>query len=109
MARSAALALTLSFIGIAVVQAADRIPAAVMTTLTNRFPAAKIDKWTKEKEDGKDVYDIEFRQGERRFEADIFADGTILNWERQIPESDLPAAVVQSPDGKVLEGPGQEK
>ena len=52
MGRSAALALTLSIIGIAVVQAADRIPAAVMTTLTNRFPAATIDKWAKEKEDG---------------------------------------------------------
>jgi hypothetical protein len=75
---------------------ADKIPASVMTTLSAKFPQAKIDKWTKEKEEGKDVYDIEFRQGEQKFEADIFADGTLHNWERQIPQSDLPAAVVQT-------------
>jgi hypothetical protein len=74
----------------------DKIPANVMTTLTAKFPQAKIDKWSKEKEEGKEVYDIEFRQGDRKFEADIFADGTIHNWEQQIAESDLPQAVLQT-------------
>jgi hypothetical protein len=78
------------------VMAADTIPANVMATLTAKFPQAKIDKWSKEKEDGKQVFDIEFRQGERKFEADIFADGTIHNWEQQIAPADLPPAVMKT-------------
>jgi len=76
--------------------AEDKIPATVMSALTSKFPQAKVDKWSKEKEDGKEVYDIEFRQADRKFEADIFADGTIHNWERQIAQGDLPAAVVHT-------------
>jgi hypothetical protein len=72
------------------------IPANVMAVLTAKFPQAKLDKWSKEKEDGKDVYDIEFRQADRKFEADIFADGTIHNWEQQVALSDLPQPVVQT-------------
>src|SRR5262245_33150626 len=75
---------------------ADTLPANIMSALTAKFPQAKIDKWTREKEDGKEVYDIEFRQADRKFEADIFADGTIHNWEQQIAQKDLPAAVVQT-------------
>jgi hypothetical protein len=134
---------------------ADKIPANIMTTLTAKFPQARIDKWTREKEDGKELYDIEFKQEGRKFEADIFADGTIHNWERQIAPGELPQAVVEAvhnrfpnavlkevmavtavtggverpegyeivvqrahrkdiemmmaSDGRVLEGPGQEK
>jgi len=75
---------------------ADTMPPTIMNALTAKFPQAKIDKWSKEKENGKDVYDIEFKQGERKFEADIFADGTIHNWEQQVAQKDLPAAVVQT-------------
>jgi hypothetical protein len=96
MARHAALAVTMTFVGLAIGETAGRIPAAVMTALTTKFPQAQIDKWTIEKEDGRKVYDIEFRQAGRKFEADIFADGTIHNWERQIAASDLPPAVVQA-------------
>ena len=83
---------------------ADKIPANVMTTLTTRFPQARIDKWAREKEDGKEVYDIEFRQGDRKFEADIFADGAIHNWEQQISQADLPQAVVQTVNKRFPKG-----
>jgi hypothetical protein len=76
--------------------AGPTIPANVMAALTTKFPQAKLDKWSREKEDGKDVYDIEFRQADRKFEADIFADGTIHNWEQQVALSDLPQPVVQT-------------
>jgi hypothetical protein len=75
---------------------ADKIPANVMSVLSAKFPNAKIAKWSKEKEEGKEVYDIEFTQDGRKFEADIFADGTIHNWEQQIAQGDLPRAVVQT-------------
>lgn len=96
MARTAAIALTLTLIGGAVTSGAGKIPPTVMSALTAKFPEAKIAKWAKEKEDGKEVYDIEFTQGDRKFEADIFADGTIHNWERQVAQDDLPPAVLQT-------------
>jgi hypothetical protein len=73
-----------------------QLPANVMSALTARFPRAKIEKWTREKEEGKAVYDIEFTQAGKKFEADILADGAIHNWEQQVAASDLPAAVAQT-------------
>jgi hypothetical protein len=77
-------------------QAGADIPARVLNALTTKFPQAKIDKSSKEKEDGRDVYDLEFTQGGKKFEADIFADGTFHNWEQQISASELPQPVVQT-------------
>src|SRR5262245_45113273 len=74
----------------------DKIPKAVMDTLKAKFPKAAIHKWTKEKELGKVVYDIEFKQGDRKFEADIFEDGTIHNWEQEVAAKDLPEAVTKA-------------
>jgi hypothetical protein len=53
-----------------------------------------------EKEGGIVLYDIEFKQGSRKFEADIKEDGTIDNWEKEIPVTDLPAAVRKTVDGR---------
>ena len=71
----------------------DEIPRKVMDALKARFPKAVIDKWTKEKENDKVVYDIEFKQDGKKFEADIFEDGTIHNWEKEIAIKDLPKVV----------------
>jgi hypothetical protein len=69
------------------------IPRKVMDALKAKFPKAEIDKVTREKEGDKVVYDIEFKQGKQKFEADIFEDGTIHNWEKEIAAKDLPKAV----------------
>ena len=71
----------------------DKIPKKVMDALKAKFPKAKIHKWTEEKEGDAVVYDIEFKQGDRKFEADIKEDGTILNFEEEVSVKDLPAAV----------------
>jgi hypothetical protein len=78
----------------------DKIPKKVMDALKAKFPKAEIDKWTKEKEGDKVVYDIEFKQEGKKFEADIFEDGTIHNWEKEIPAKDLPAAVTKAVEKK---------
>jgi hypothetical protein len=70
----------------------DKIPKAVMDGLKAKFPKAEIHKWTKEKEGNDVVYDIEFKQGGRKCEADIKEDGTILNFEKEIAAKDLPEA-----------------
>jgi hypothetical protein len=78
----------------------DRIPKKVMDALKARFPKAKIQKWTKEKEGDAVLYDIELTQEGRKFEADISQDGTIHNWEREIAAKDLPKAVRKAVEKK---------
>ena len=86
-------AITAALAGFLLAAAApDQIPRKVMDALQARFPKAEVVLWTVEKEDGVTVHDIEFRQDGRKFEADIAEDGTIRNWERQVPPADLPAA-----------------
>jgi peptidase YpeB-like protein len=97
--RTLAICASLLFVTTAAMRAGDQsaaIPTDVMAALTRKFPQATVDKWTKEKEGGKEVYDIEFHQGTRKFEADIFADGTIHNWEQQIAAADLPQPVTNT-------------
>jgi ribosomal protein L11 len=78
----------------------DEIPEVVMDALKVKFPKAEIHKWTKEKEGDIVVYDIEFKQVDRKFEADIKEDGTIHNWERAIKAEELPEAVKKSVEKK---------
>lgn len=72
----------------------DQIPAQVMVALKTKFTEAAIQQWTSEEEDGVVLYDIEFEQQGRKFEADIKQDGTIDNWEREVAAADLPAVVM---------------
>jgi uncharacterized membrane protein YkoI len=70
-----------------------KIPKQVMETLNARFPKAEIHQATREKEGDNIVYDLEFRQDGRKFEADITESGTILNWEKEVAARDLPETV----------------
>lgn len=78
----------------------DKIPKVVMDGLKAKFPQAEIHKWTKEKEGEIVVYDIEFEQVGRKFEADIKEDGTIHNWEKAIQAKDVPEIVMKSVEEK---------
>ncbi len=78
----------------------DKIPKVVMDALKAKFPDAQIHEWTKEKEGDIVVYDIEFKQQDRKFEADIKEDGTIHNWEKEIAAGDLPEYVKQAMEEK---------
>jgi hypothetical protein len=76
----------------------DKIPGKVMEALKARFPSPEIHQWTSEKEKNIVLYDIEFKQRGRKFEADISEDGTIQNWEKEIAVRDLPAVVRKAVD-----------
>jgi hypothetical protein len=71
----------------------DKIPKEVMDALMIKFPKAEIRQWTKEQENDLIVYDIEFRQENIKFEADIRENGVIHNWEKEITVQDLPEIV----------------
>jgi hypothetical protein len=85
-----------------------QIPAQVMAALQARFPEAEIRESTREEEDGVVLYDIEFQQQGRKFEADIKEDGTIDNWEMEIPATDLPEVVMSVVRSKYPESTIQE-
>jgi hypothetical protein len=78
----------------------EKLPKVVMDALKARFPEAEIQKWTREKEGEIFVYDIEFRQQDRKFEADIKEDGTIHNWEKEIAAADLPEVAMKAVQAK---------
>ena len=78
----------------------DKIPKLVMGSLRAKFPTAEIQKWTKEEKGSIVIYDIEFKQMDRKFEADILEDGTIHNWEKEINISDLPETVKKTVENK---------
>ena len=86
----------------------DNIPEVVMNALKARFPDAEIQKCTREKEGDIFVYDIEFKQQDRKFEADIKEDGTIHNWEKEIAAADLPDAAMKAVQMKYPESTIQE-
>ena len=46
------------------------------------------------------IYDIEFKEGTRKCEADIKEDGTYINYEREVAAKDLPKAVVEAVEKK---------
>jgi hypothetical protein len=77
-----------------------KIPAKVLGALKARFPKAEIHQSTKEKEGRIVVYDLEFTQKGRKFEADITVGGTIVNWEKGIAARDLSEAVKKSVEEK---------
>jgi hypothetical protein len=71
----------------------NKIPKVVMDALLAKFPKAKIDKCTRAKEGDEVVYDIEFKQEDRKCEADIKENGTYINYEKAIEAKDLPKVV----------------
>jgi len=78
----------------------DTIPKKVMAALKAKFPKAEIHHWIKAKDGDIVVYDIEFKQEGRKFEADIKEDGTIHNWEKDVAVKDLPDAVKKAVEKK---------
>src|SRR4051812_4637435 len=93
-------AFLLLILGVPVVRAAeesvplDKIPKAVTDSLLSKFPKAKIDKCTREKQGGDVVYDIEFKQESgRKGESDIKENGVYVNYEKEVDAKDLPKAV----------------
>jgi uncharacterized membrane protein YkoI len=81
----------------------SKLPAAVKNTFRARFPAAKIEKLDVEEENGVTVYDLEFQDGTVEKEADITAEGTLLEVTVVIDEKDVPEAAMK-PIRKAAEG-----
>ena len=75
-----------------------QLPAAAEKTFNATFPKAKIDKVDVDEENGVTVYDVEFRDGALETEADIAADGTMLEVTIVVDAKAVPAAAMKAID-----------
>jgi hypothetical protein len=71
----------------------SELPQKIMSTVKARLPGAQITSAEKETENGPVVYDLEMKDGGRKYEMDIKEDGTLVEIEKQIMDKDVPAAV----------------
>jgi len=78
----------------------NEIPPQVMTAAKARLPGAEVTSAERENENGAVVYDLELKQGGRKFEMDIKEDGTIMEIEKQIMNPDVPAAAMSAVKAK---------
>ena len=79
---------------------ADKLPKAVADALKAKFPNATITECHEEKDGDKVVYDVDFTVGKQKYEAEMTADGTIKEWEKEIEVASLPKAVRDAIDKK---------
>jgi hypothetical protein len=74
--------------------ALDKLPKAVLKSINAKFPGAKLEEASKEVEDGKTTYEVEFTFKDGEYTVSVKADGTIEEIEREVAIKDLPVAVL---------------
>ena len=77
-------------------EAKVELPAAAAEAIKAAFPNAKIEEVEVEEEDGLTLYEVELEQGDVEMEVEVAADGTIAEIETEIPQKDVPEAVLQA-------------
>lgn len=78
----------------------DKLPAKVTDAVKAKFAGAEWIGASKEKEDGKDLYEVAIKFKGTRIDVILKPDGTIEAIERQIKASDLPEPVTQALQAK---------
>jgi uncharacterized membrane protein YkoI len=76
------------------------VPKKIMDTVKARLPGAEVTSAEKETENGAIVFDLEMKDGGRKYEMDIKEDGTLVEIEKQVLDKDVPAAVTQALNAK---------
>src|SRR5215472_12601826 len=70
------------------------LPPAIDAAFKKAYPNATIKNVSKEKENGVEVYEVESLDGNQPRDLIYKADGTVVEYEEQVPESSVPAAVI---------------
>jgi uncharacterized membrane protein YkoI len=74
---------------------ADKVPQKVMDAVKARFARPEFVSITKETDNGKVVYDLEFKFEGRKYEMDVEENGTVLEVEKEVFLKDVPKAVLK--------------
>ena len=54
----------------------DKVPGAVISNFKTKYPAATDTKWITEKQEGKTIYEAQFKNNGQAIEAEFNEDGT---------------------------------
>jgi len=72
---------------------AARLPAPVWAAFHAGHPSAVVKGVSREREDGKTVWEVECTEQGRNMDITYFADGSLAVLEESVPAADVPAAV----------------
>lgn len=73
-----------------------KLPPAIDQAFKTAYPNATIKNVSKETEAGKPVYEVESVDGGRRRDLIYRPDGTVVSFEEELADADVPAAVSQA-------------
>jgi len=72
------------------------MPPAIDAAFHKAYPAAVVKNVSKETEDGKTIYEVESVDNGRRRDINYNPDGTVILYEEELRESDVPAVVISA-------------
>jgi uncharacterized membrane protein YkoI len=78
----------------------DKVPKAVVDAVKKKFPDVKLGEASKEKEDGKTIYELAFTYKDSKYEVECEEDGTIVAIDKQIEAKELPKEVAKALEEK---------
>jgi hypothetical protein len=78
----------------------DKLPKAVVEAVKKKFPRAELNSASKEKEDGKTVYEVNIKDGKTTIEVTLTDKGKIVSIEKEITVKDLPSVVAETLESK---------
>jgi len=78
----------------------DKLPKAIVEAVKKKFPKAELVGASKEKEDGKTVYEVAIKEDGKKIDISLTDEGTILGLEKEIGAKELPKAVTETLESK---------
>jgi hypothetical protein len=80
--------------------ALDKLPKAVTDAVKAKFEGAELVSASKEKEDGKELYEVAIKHKGHNIDVTLTPEGKIVSVEKEIDAKDLPKAVSEALDSK---------
>jgi uncharacterized membrane protein YkoI len=78
----------------------DKVPKAVMDAVKAKFPDAKLTGASKEKEDGKIIFEVAFTFKDHKYEVECLEDGSFVAIDKQLDAKELPKEVAKALEDK---------
>ncbi len=78
----------------------DKLPRAVSDAVKARFDGAEVVSASKEKDNGKDVFEVAIKHKGSNIDVTLTPEGKIVSIEKEIAARDLPRAVSEALDAK---------
>jgi uncharacterized membrane protein YkoI len=78
----------------------DKVPKAVLEAVKTKFPNAEMKGASKEKEDGKTLYEVSIKNKGQSIDVELSEDGKILAIEKEIDAKELPKKVTGGLEAK---------